>query len=606
MRSLLFSLAATALFTAAYLADDTELEYPYDFSSFGGQIPLQVDFGGHGPPDAPTGPKSIYETLVDSPQFSNLTRILGYDKDIVKLLNDSSDAGLTFFALPDWAFPKRHGKPNHPHHAGLLGDDLSVPGAGMYDLPAVGALLEAVEESLDSDSDDKDKKRKFLKKLLHAILSYHILPGGYNEEELAQNTTFATSLSLSDGSLDGQPLRVRVGTFGITKRTSINLYSFVVGPETLATNGVIHAIARPLFPPPSIFQSAFLFPKAFATYTSALQRAGLTDSVDRHWVPGKDGEKGSLEGATTLTAFLPTNRAFDTLPPRLRFFLFSPFGEWILKKLIQYHTVPDLWIHNDYVYNATSKEEVLAVDSDNSWADDWTERDIEAIHSADLYDALGLQEYSGIRPPLHHHPRPCCGPISNVLGPQEGHNFGARPRRPPGPPPAMPLVHAIPDYHLPPLSPRDILNILPMPGCHGIGGSPRCERPPRPPRLPRPELIASRNLTVPTLLGANHTLNIFTAKFKLKISIPVPGPHPPRTKILDAIWVNGQRVKLADVVGRNGAFHVVGSLISPRHKGRHPHRQNRTHGVWMDPDLEISQDGWEDWEEWLPKWAAEN
>ncbi len=43
-----------------------------------------------------------------------------------------------------------------------------------------------------------------------------------------------------------------------------------------------------------------------------------------------------------VTVFAPTNHAFQRLPKRLKFFLFSPFGERVLKKLLQYHIVPDL------------------------------------------------------------------------------------------------------------------------------------------------------------------------------------------------------------------------------------------------------------------------
>jgi len=71
--------------------------------------------------------------------------------------------------------------------------------------------------------------------------------------------------------------------------------------------------------------------------TSAIQRSGLTDLVDLRF----SHEKG-LEGGQVVTVFAPTNRAFQRLPRKLKFFLFSPFGAKVLKKLLQYHIVPDL------------------------------------------------------------------------------------------------------------------------------------------------------------------------------------------------------------------------------------------------------------------------
>jgi|ERR1700722_7577611 len=84
--------------------------------------------------------------------------------------------------------------------------------------------------------------------------------------------------------------------------------------------------------------------------TSALQRVGLTGELDLRWIPGRDGEKGKLEGATMATLFLPTNKAFRSLPKRLQLFLFSPNGERVLKKLLQFHVVPGLVVHSGILF----------------------------------------------------------------------------------------------------------------------------------------------------------------------------------------------------------------------------------------------------------------
>ena len=44
-----------------------------------------------------------------------------------------------------------------------------------------------------------------------------------------------------------------------------------------------------------------------------------------------------------MTLFVPTNGAFSRLPERLRLWLFSPFGERALHKLLQFHIVPN-WL----------------------------------------------------------------------------------------------------------------------------------------------------------------------------------------------------------------------------------------------------------------------
>jgi len=55
------------------------------------------------------------------------------------------------------------------------------------------------------------------------------------------------------------------------------------------------------------------------------------------------------------------------------------------------------------------------------------------------------------------------------------------------------------------------------------------------------------------------------------------------------VCVDHRLVRVRDVVGLNGAIHVVDRLLDPR-----------KHGHEGDEDEEES---WEDWEEWLPKWG---
>ena len=83
--------------------------------------------------------------------------------------------------------------------------------------------------------------------------------------------------------------------------------------------------------------------------TSAIQRAGLTDYLDIRFVRKSAEDHGTesfdFKGSPAVTVFAPTNAAFRKLPWKLRRFLFSPFGRRVLRKLLEYHIVPDYIFH---------------------------------------------------------------------------------------------------------------------------------------------------------------------------------------------------------------------------------------------------------------------
>lgn len=121
-----------------------------------------------------------------------------------------------------------------------------------------------------SEDDKEDKRRKIIQRIVGAILSYHVLPTAHDVVELASNTTHATNLTLQDGSLDGNSLRLRIGsTFG-RSGLSVNLFSKITGPEVFTSNGVIHLIDTPLLPPPAIFTGQFNAPSIFSVAVSRL------------------------------------------------------------------------------------------------------------------------------------------------------------------------------------------------------------------------------------------------------------------------------------------------------------------------------------------------
>jgi len=79
----------------------------------------------------------------------------------------------------------------------------------------------------------------------------------------------------------------------------------------------------------------------FFILTSALQKVRLDDRLSWGW---KKKDSSSEKGAT-VTFFAPSDQAFKRLPPKLRRFLFSPFGARALKKILSYHIVPDVILH---------------------------------------------------------------------------------------------------------------------------------------------------------------------------------------------------------------------------------------------------------------------
>jgi uncharacterized surface protein with fasciclin (FAS1) repeats len=103
----------------------------------------------------------------------------------------------------------------------------------------------------------------------------------------------------------------------------------------------VYTVSRPLLPPPSIIEELYLG-NHFFILTSALQKVGLDDWLSWGWRKKKDS---SSEKGATITFFAPSDQAFRRLPPKLRRFLFSPFGAKALKKILSYHIVPDIILH---------------------------------------------------------------------------------------------------------------------------------------------------------------------------------------------------------------------------------------------------------------------
>ncbi|KAF5386705.1 hypothetical protein D9615_001731 [Tricholomella constricta] len=651
----------------------TFVQYPTEFDPTwyaGGGL----DYGS--PPQKPLpwpgpGNETIYTTLSNDKEYTKLVKAINFADKIVSVLNDSSAEwaplssypctlsdilpSITFFAVSDSALRQ----PHRPHLDSNINDIASLIQA--YDLSDVVHHVDEFEaRSADTKDDDRKQRKKFLKKLVRAILSYHILPSKFDAIGLADNNTFATNLVLPD-ALGSRSLRIRVAHSLISPTPTINFYSRVVRPDGPASNGIIHGVNHPLLPPPPVFQELFMAPSIFSTFTSAIQRTGLTDSLDMRYVRGKNNEKGSLEGATAVTVFAPSNHAFQSLPKKLGLFLFSPFGTRVLRKLLQYHIVPDLVFHTGksplrmtphiYDLQSTSLPDYQYNKSESTSAKPCKRKTFDISKLGPLGTDLSPLRF-------HDSQHDCHGlfddtfwdmPTSEVSFPDKD-SLGPKEK---DPPPSNPfqfnirhheeilamdtetyeaLTDAQQDYVAQYLelydiltngmpSPHDPIDEYPVPPGHSFPYLPtfsvatdlhrvRVDNVPPPgpahsscaesDERARPKPISSFDATLPTAL-TNHSINAHVEKFN--ISIPIPGPRRPH-RISTKFTVDGRYVVLQDIVGLNGAVHVINQLLDPR--GHHPHHPRPPHHSLYYDDFMDMDATWEDWEHWLPRWAAEN
>jgi len=210
----------------------------------------------------------------------------------------------------------------------------------------------------DKDDDDKEKerKKKILKAILNAVLRYHILPYGISSTALGANSTVQTNYIPKDGSYGGYNQRIKLEKSLIPPAVTINKYAKIVKGDSAATNGVIHEIDHPLFPPPSVLQIAHLAPQWLSTFTSAVQKVGLSEGLDWHYDHSSSSFKPKFVGSPAITVFVPDNNAWKRLPERLILYLFSPIGEKALTKLLQFHVVPNYIIHAEWIIPVKSKD----------------------------------------------------------------------------------------------------------------------------------------------------------------------------------------------------------------------------------------------------------
>ncbi|OCH95262.1 FAS1 domain-containing protein [Obba rivulosa] len=546
------------------------------------------------PPPPDTSAKTIFQILAEEPKFHKAFKFVNFTEDIAKLLNDSS-SNVTFFVPPDWALkpPRHHGPPGPPHRhdsiAPIFDGEVSSADSELDLFAAADSLFKYVHDS--DDDDKKEKRKKILKAIIKAILSYHIIPSGsLPAAELVKNSTYATHLSLNDGSLDGKAFRLRIApTPKIVALTlSVNIYAKVVKPDIKASNGILHEINHPLIPPGSTFQSTFFLQQFFSTVTSALQRVDLTDEVEWRHVRGSDDKEWTLEGSPAVTFFAPSNGAFKKLPPKLKGFLFSPFGERALKKILQYHIVPETILHTDYIHNASDSDVTRRRPMDDSFLyhpdvqidnDGLSEISCIDLNLSDERHFRGRhvrpEPYSEHRPALRNTPVDVCS-LEDIAGRSVFNRCGMH-------------VRGNCQSHLQGLLPTHCNP------CIRFFSAEKGAMPTAQPATAAP--IYELNITSPTLL-TNHSLHIHVVQHEYKL--PIPGHHALYTKTM---LVNGHRVCVADIPSRNGAIHVVDKLLNPIKHSRRKHGEEVDEPIFLEEEEDNS---WDDWEEWLPRWAGEN
>lgn len=148
--------------------------------------------------------------------------------------------------------PHREGR----SHSFADAEDAALEEAALIDHPLykytadVEAHLAKDKDGDGDEDDDKDKERKraFIKKIVTAILRYHISPSKLYFNEIQDKQTIATSLNQTKDV--GVPFRIRASPrldllppppkFDV----SLNFYARIRnGPALLAKNGIIHFVS---------------------------------------------------------------------------------------------------------------------------------------------------------------------------------------------------------------------------------------------------------------------------------------------------------------------------------------------------------------------------
>ncbi|KAA1099892.1 hypothetical protein PGT21_024046 [Puccinia graminis f. sp. tritici] len=358
-------------------------------------------------PDGPSfnSPSSSDECASDSvpPPLHRLAWLVNISHPVQEALYNP-DADFTLFAPDDDALTPPSKKRHHLKEAQAINSPFDAPSVDEASHGESTHLfwdaLEAIESMRDcphmdlwseGEDDEKERKKKFFLHAVEMVLKYHLSPGSKKIHEILDSSTLPTVLPILPDS-NATRFRVRVGPAmpHLSKPGEVVLNFFtklnvIKHRPILTKNGVIYLVEKvPLLPPLSPLSELFLFPRPFSTLTSALQKTHLDHSLLPRWenktiplsidssaqslVPNSALDESldvvdervqsvlsSLTGGhggklikPSFTIFAPTNHAFRTLGPAANAFLFSPFGQHILRYVLSYHIVPDVIWNTDH------------------------------------------------------------------------------------------------------------------------------------------------------------------------------------------------------------------------------------------------------------------
>ncbi|OAV98026.1 hypothetical protein PTTG_25766 [Puccinia triticina 1-1 BBBD Race 1] len=329
-----------------------------------------------------------------APPLHRLAWLVNVSSPVQEALNNP-DADFTLFAPDDDALtpPKKRD--------GWMKNPFDQASRNYENTHLFWDALEALESMRDcrhmslwteGEDDEKERRKKFFLHAVEMVLKYHVSPGSKRIHEILDSSTLPTALPILP-SPDATRFRIRVGPalphhskpgeIVLNFFTKLELLKY---RPILTKNGVIYIVQKiPLLPPLSPLSEMFLFPRPFATLTTALQKVNLDSSMLPRWenktvplsvgaatpqslVPSSaldgsmdlvdervqsvvssltSGHSGKLS-KSSFTIFAPTNRAFRTLGPAANAFLFSPFGQHILRYVLSYHIVPDVIWNTDH------------------------------------------------------------------------------------------------------------------------------------------------------------------------------------------------------------------------------------------------------------------
>ncbi|PMD41771.1 FAS1 domain-containing protein [Hyaloscypha variabilis F] len=197
------------------------------------------------------------------------------------------------------------------------------------DDPASKHTIWAPTDAAFSELDVKRFSSEELEQALQNLIAPHHMP----IEHIINMPNVPVLLS-PPGLNGSQRIRLR----GSPKGLHVNYNAHIIEGNIIAKDGVVHSIDSVFLPPPSISRIVSLLPPSdFSVLQSALEKSGLGPMI----------EAGDFNGGTL---FVPNNSAFSKLGEEINTFLFSEKGASYLRRLIEYHFLPNQTLFSNAYY----------------------------------------------------------------------------------------------------------------------------------------------------------------------------------------------------------------------------------------------------------------